>query len=156
MKNAHALEVAVLLNTRNQLQYTYTAEMVLADADNYLLELDGDEVVACVEINKVQWYQWELRHLSVIEAREGMGLGKKLIKRAEDKARKGRARIVQCTIEVGNDNSENAFGRSGYHKSCRFYNERTERDVAVWQKVLDGRPKPGAKRDRGTNPRLQS
>ena len=125
-----------MLNTRNQLQVGYTTEKVLQNADNHLFELRDEVVVACVEVKKVQWYQWEICHLSVSEKHERQGLGKLLIRRAEEKAKLGAARIVQCTIRVGNEASEQAFRRSGYREACRFFNAPTDNHVAVWQKVL--------------------
>lgn len=139
MTQEQADQVANLLNARNQLQGEYTAEKVLQHADNYLIELHEGTVIACVEVKRVQWYQWELCHLSVDEAHERKGLGKRLIRRAEDKALKGGARIVQCTIRVGNEPSERAFRRCGYREACCFFNARTDRYINVWQKVLSYR-----------------
>ena len=136
MTSKQAEQIAQLLNERNQLQDDYTAEKVSEHADNYLFELRAEIVVACVEVKKVQWYQWEICHLSVRKEHEGQGLGKALIRQAEDKARRGAARIVQCTIRVGNEPSEQAFRRSGYHEACCFFNVATDNHVAVWQKVL--------------------
>jgi ribosomal protein S18 acetylase RimI-like enzyme len=132
----HAGQIADLLNARNQLSVPYSAEMVLQHADDYVCEIQDDVVIACVEVKKVQWYQWEICHLSVSEAHERQGLGKQLVRQAEDKAKSSRARIVQCTIRVGNEGSEQTFRRSGYREACHFFNASTDREVAVWQKVL--------------------
>jgi RimJ/RimL family protein N-acetyltransferase len=131
-----AKQVAKLLNDRNQLDGQYTAKEVFECRDNYLFELDDDAVVACVEIKRVQWYQWEISHLSVSEKHQRQGLATRLIRRAEEKAKNGRARIIQCTIRVGNEASEQTFRRSGYREACQFFNGRTKNHVAVWQKVL--------------------
>lgn len=136
MTPKQAEQIAQLLNARNQLQVGYTAEKVMQNAESYLFELRDDIIVACVEVKKVQWYQWEICHLSVSKEHEGHGLGKGLIRRAEEKARSGAGRIVQCTIRVGNEPSERAFRRSGYRESCCFFNAATDNEVAVWQKVL--------------------
>ena len=72
----HAGEIADLLNARNQLTVPYTAEMVLQHADDYVCEIQDDVVIACVEVKKVHWYQWEICHLSVSEAHETSGIGK--------------------------------------------------------------------------------
>jgi N-acetylglutamate synthase-like GNAT family acetyltransferase len=142
-----AAQIAELLNTRNQLQNEYDAETVLERSNNFLVELQDGAVAACVEIKKVQWYQWELCHLSVTEELERRGLGKRLIRRAEEKAKQGGARIIQCTIRVGNEASEQAFRRSGYREACCFYNAATDRYVAVWQKVLSHRAAPSTATD---------
>jgi ribosomal protein S18 acetylase RimI-like enzyme len=81
--------------------------MVLAHAEDYVCEIQDDVVIACVEVKKVQWYQWEICHLSVSEAHERQGLGKQLLRQAEDKAKSSGARIVQCTIRVGNEGRAN-------------------------------------------------
>ena len=136
MTPQQAEQVAQLLNARNQLSVQYTAEKVLQHTDNYLFELRDEAVVACVEVKRVQWYQCEICHLSVSENHERQGLGKQLIRRAEDKAKSGGARIVQCTIRVGNEASEQTFRRCGYRESCCFFNAGTSNHVAVWQKVM--------------------
>jgi N-acetylglutamate synthase-like GNAT family acetyltransferase len=117
MTPKQAEQVAQLLNSRNHLQVEYTAEKVSQHADDYLFELRDEVVVACVEVKKVQWYQWEICHLSVSENHERQGLGTLLIR-------------------VGNEASEQAFQRSGYREACRFFNVATDNHVAVWQKVL--------------------
>jgi len=136
MLERHAEQVAALLNERNHLTVKYTAEKVRDEAEAYLLEIDNDVVVGCVEVRYVQWYQWEIRHLSVRSSHEGKGLGKRLIQQAEERALGGGARIVQCTIRVGNIASEESFRRSGYREACCFFNARSGGYIAVWQKVL--------------------
>jgi ribosomal protein S18 acetylase RimI-like enzyme len=136
MTPQQAKQIAALLNARNQLQVDYTAEKVRQHAGNYLFEIDEGTVVACVEVKKVQWYQWEICHLSVSDTHARLGLGKRLIRRAEEKATNGAARIAQCTIRVGNEASEQAFRRSGYREACCFFNAATSNYVAVWLKVL--------------------
>jgi N-acetylglutamate synthase-like GNAT family acetyltransferase len=132
--------VAELLNSRNQLGIAYTAARVLQHADEYIFDAWDGVVVACVQLKNVQWYQCEICHLSVHEKHEGKGLGKKLIRRAEEKAHGHGARIVQCTIRVGNERSEAAFRRSGYREACCFYNAATDNYVAIWQKALCNNP----------------
>lgn len=136
MTEQQAKEIADLLNGRNELSVEYTPQDVLRDAANYIFEVLDGTVIASIEVKAVQWYQWEICHLSVSEHHEGQGFGKLLIRRAEEKARNGNARIVQCTIRVGNEASERAFRRRGYRETCSFFNGRTHNYVAVWQKVL--------------------
>jgi RimJ/RimL family protein N-acetyltransferase len=140
MTSGEAQQIAELLNARNLLQIAYTPAKVLQHADDYIFEVRNGAVAACVEIKKVQWYQSEICHLSVDEKHEGKGLGKNLIRRAEEKAFGHGARIVQCTIRVGNVRSEQAFRRSGYREACCFFNPATDNYVAVWQKVLSNKP----------------
>ena len=61
------------------------------------------------------------------------GLGKQLIRRAEEKAKSGGARITQCTIRVGNEASEQTFRRSGYRGGfllLQYYNRQVRRCLA--------------------------
>jgi len=135
-----AAKIATLINERNQLDGRYDAPRVLRQSKNYEYELDGEVVVACVEVKRVQWYQWEICHLSVSPAHTRKGFGSRMIQRAEEKAKDGGARIVQCTIRVGNIESESAFRKQGYAQTTCFYNSRTHNYVAVWQKVISCRP----------------
>jgi GNAT superfamily N-acetyltransferase len=136
MTPAQADHIAALLNSRNQLAADYTKDKVLEHSGNYLFELQDETMVGCVEVKRVQWYQWEISHLSVREDHEGRGIGKRLIRRAEDTARDGNARIMQCTIRIGNEASEQTFRRRGYREGCSFFNSATGNYVTVWQKVL--------------------
>jgi RimJ/RimL family protein N-acetyltransferase len=77
---------------------------------------------------------------SVKEAHENQGLGKRLIRMAEDNALRDGARIVQCTIRVGNEASERAFRRNGYREVGCFFNEGSGNYVGVWQKVRINNP----------------
>jgi N-acetylglutamate synthase-like GNAT family acetyltransferase len=139
MTKQQAKEIAALLNSRNQLAREYTAEQVLREYGNYVFQCEDGSVVACVEVKKVQWYQWEICHLSVREEYTRQGRGKQLIQLAEERASEGNARLVQCTIRVGNTASEEAFRRSGFRESCCFFNSKTENYVSVWQKTLSTR-----------------
>jgi GNAT superfamily N-acetyltransferase len=136
MTTQQAEQIAKLLNDRNQLDVYYTAAKVMKSAEDYIFELDHGAVVSCVMVKKVQWYQWEICHLSVSESHVRQGRGKRLIELAEEKARIGNARVAQCTIRVGNEASEQTFRRSGYREACCFFNARKGHHVAVWQKVL--------------------
>jgi hypothetical protein len=50
-----------------------------------------------------------------------------MIQRAEQqKAKDGAARLIQCTIRVGNIESDGAFRKQGYIAVNRFYNSRTK------------------------------
>jgi GNAT superfamily N-acetyltransferase len=131
-----ATKIAALINERNQLDGRYDAARIMKQYDHYEYELDGDVLIACVETKKVQWYQWEICHLSVNPSYARKGYGNRMIQQAEGKAKQGGARIVQCTIRVGNVESEGAFRKRGYVQATSFYNSRTENYVGVWQKVI--------------------
>lgn len=104
LTDAQADTIAKLLNARNELTVQYTRQCVLDEADNYRCILsDAGEVIACVEIKKVQWYQCEVLHLTVSEAHERRGHGKALLCEAERVARAKNARVLQCTIRDDNN-----------------------------------------------------
>jgi RimJ/RimL family protein N-acetyltransferase len=135
MKPQHAMQIAYLLNSRNQLVRHYDAKMVLLRANDFIYELKDDAVVACIEVKKVQWYQWEVCHLTVVPEQQGKGFGSLMIHKAEERAKIDGARIIQCTIRVGNLASERAFERNGYRRVSEFFYPPSGNVVAVWQKV---------------------
>ena len=135
-----AAQIAELLNGRNQLTREYTTEDILKNAENYIYEQENEVFVACVEVKKVQWYQSEILHLSVSENYEGQGHGRRLIAKAEEKAVRDGAKILQCTIRTDNKGSEHVFSVSGYRQVACFYNPVSANDIGVWQKVVSVRP----------------
>lgn len=132
-----AQAIADLINDRNQLTINYTAKKVLDSAENYLCRFDNDgRLVGVVEVKKVQWYQCEIDHLSVQEDAEGKGLGSSLIREAEERIIKLGRRIAQCTIRVGNKDSERLFHKFGYVPGVTFFNAQSGNNVTVYQKPL--------------------
>lgn len=142
MRDQEAEEIAALLNSRNQLARTYRAEDVLAEEDDYEYELRNGKVVACIERRLIQWYQLEVRHLSVDESYERQGLGSLVYERAEKFGRSKKACVVQCTIREGNEASEGFFVSRGFAKVSRFFYASTGNSVGVWQRVLSAAPEP--------------
>ena len=136
MTTAQAQQIADLLNSRNRLTTRHTADTVMRTAAEYLFESEGDIIVACVEIKKVQWYQCEILHLSVRADRERRGLGTRMLALAEQRAKEQGARIAQCTIRVGNLGSVSTFLKAGFHETSRFNNAASQNEVAVFQKAL--------------------
>lgn len=136
MKFECAKQIANLLNSRNQLTRTYDAARVLKNAENFIYELSDDVVIACIETKRVQWYQWEVCHLTVATNYEGRGYGSRMIQKAEEKAKLGGARIVQCTIRADNEASNRAFEKNGYKQTSCFFNSVSGNDVLIWQKVI--------------------
>ncbi len=133
-----ARQIADLLNKRNELTVRYTSDRVLKEAGSYRWRLsDQGEVIACVEIKSVQWYQAEVLHLTVAEAHEGRGHGKALLCEAERAARSQRARVLQCTIRADNDRSCRLFEAFGFNRVSVFHNEQSGNNVTVFQKVLE-------------------
>jgi N-acetylglutamate synthase-like GNAT family acetyltransferase len=137
MDRRQAEQIATLLNEQNQLTVQYTAEKVLEHSDNYLVRLDSaGQVLACAELKKVQWYQFELLHVTVAQEHHRQGHARALVAEAEKKAIELGARILQCTIRAGNTASEELFKSSGFSSVCRFYNPSSKNIISVWQRVL--------------------
>lgn len=133
----HAEAIAKLLNERNQLTVKYTAERVMEEADDYrYTAADSGEVIACVQVKRVQWYQFEVCHLTVAEGNERKGLAKALLYDVERFARSRNARVLQCTIREGNEPSRKLFEGFGFRRVGTFFNERSANNVEVFQKIL--------------------
>ena len=129
-------QIADLLNGRNQLVTKYTAQKVLNSGDNYVYLLDNKKVIACAESKKVQWYQWEISHISVSSDYEGKGYGSEILSNAEKKAKDGGAKILQCTIRENNENSIKLFSRNEYSNVNKFFNTNSGNWVLVFQKTI--------------------
>jgi GNAT superfamily N-acetyltransferase len=132
-----AARIADLLNAQNQLTVRYTPEMVLQHEDRYLICSGANsDLMGVVEAKRIQWYQCEIDHLSVHPEFTRQGIGSRLLKAAEDRAKQVGARVAQCTIRVGNTASEGLFKKHGYWPTTTFWNEQTGNRVTVYQKVL--------------------
>ncbi len=132
-----AQQIARLLNERNKLQNVYTVEKILENKNNYPYILNSEGIlVGAVEIKCVQWYQYELLHLTVSETFEGKDYARVLIDMAEERAKDNNARIIQCTISSENKRSKKMFSKNGYKNVSTFHNEITGNNVEVWQKIV--------------------
>ncbi len=137
LTNEQANQIAALLNKRNKLIGNYDGKGVLDDANNYLCRYsESGDVVACVEVKRVQWYQTEIRHLTVAQNEEGNGHAKALLCEAERLARARNAPLLQCTIRIDNTKSRSLFEGFGFLRTGAFFNERSKNNVDVFQKVL--------------------
>lgn len=132
-----AQQIADLLNTQNQLTRQYLAEDVLSEQESYTIRVNASgQVIGAVQVKKVQWYQCEICHLSVDPAARRQGIGAALLETAEARAASLGARIVQCTIRVGNEASEGLFMAHEYVRTATFVNSPNGNHVSVYQKVL--------------------
>jgi ribosomal protein S18 acetylase RimI-like enzyme len=137
MNLKQAGEIADLINARNHLTMQYSAQSVLKANENYLFEVtELNAVIGCAELKAVQWYQSEVLHLSVKKDFEGKGVGWKLLARAEAKAREAGARLLQCTIREGNQESCRLFDRNGFRLVGEFHNANSGNNVGIWQKII--------------------
>jgi len=130
-------QIATLLNERNELVVQYDRKRVLDAADNYICRFsDTGEVIAFVEIKAVQWYQAEIRHLTVAIPYERNGHAKALLSEAERIGRTKGVRLLQCTIRMENEASRKLFEGFGFLHVSTFLNQRSGNSVGVFQKVL--------------------
>lgn len=129
MDQSHAGQIATLLNTRNQLVKNYDAKAILAARARFLFEVRDDQVVGCVEVKKVQWYQAEVNHLTVHEDYCRQGIAQALLDAATARAIKDRARILQCTIRGNNDESAGLFLKNGFVRTALFLYPDTGNNV---------------------------
>lgn len=137
LSDAQADSIARLLNSRNQLTIQHSRKSVLNEAADYVIRVsEAGEVIACVQVKKVQWYQAEVLHLTVAETSEHKGHGKSLLCEVERLARTKNARILQCTIRADNVASRKLFEGFGFVNTCMFLNEGSGNNVGVFQKVL--------------------
>lgn len=136
MTMTEADQIAHLINERNQLARTYRGVEILESAANYDFEVREGRVVACVECKKVQWYQWEVRHLSVQCSCEGQGLAYLVYSRAQARSQAGGGCLLQCTIRSDNNESREFFARQGFREASSFYYRPTKNTVLIWQKAL--------------------
>lgn len=137
LSDAHAKQIAALLNARNQLTVKYTLQRVLDHSENYVCRFsEENEVVGCVEIKPVQWYQTEVCHLTVTETETKKGHAKALLREAERIARASGARILQCTIREDNIASRSLFEGFGFSHVSTFNNPSSGNNVCIFQKVL--------------------
>ena len=71
MTLAEAEQIAALINERNQLARAYTSKPILNCAAFYEYEIVDGKVASCVQRKELQWYQWEILHLSSAKEYEG-------------------------------------------------------------------------------------
>lgn len=132
-----ASQIADLLNKHNELVIDYDANRILKNSDTYIFNLDeSNNVVSVIECKKVQWYQFEVCHLTVDPKYRGKGEGAKILDKAINKAKDNGARVIQCTIREGNSASESLFSKSDFIKTNTFYYPTSKNNVGVWQKVV--------------------
>jgi len=136
MTEGIAQEIANLLNSRNELVLNYTAKRVLKHKSNYVYIEEDNTVVACAESKKVQWYQSEISHVSVLKSAEGKGKGYQILKLAEKKGKEDGAKLLQCTIRTSNENSIRLFSKNGYLIVNRFFYPNSGNWVYVLQKSI--------------------
>lgn len=138
MNPIQADQIAQLLNSNNELKSAYTADQLLRYAHEYkfLQDEDSSDVVAVVQIKKVQWYQHEIVNLTVSPAHSEKNLAKQLLEIAENQAINDSARILQATVRENDQENINLLKATDFKQVSNFYNPQSNHNIAVWQKVL--------------------
>jgi len=138
MNPIQASQIAQLLNSNNELKSAYTSDQLLRYAHEYKYLQDeiSSEVVAVVQIKKVQWYQHEIVNLTVSPAHSEKNLAKRLLEIAENQAINDDARILQATVRENDQENIDLFKTTGFKHVSTFYNQQSDRNITVWQKVL--------------------
>ncbi|MGZ3920831.1 MAG: GNAT family N-acetyltransferase [Bacteroidia bacterium] len=133
MNRKQASQIADLLK-QNDLVVTYTTDRILKVSQNYVFIEEDKKIMACAELKKVQWYQWEVSHVSVAKLRGGYGT--KIINLVEQQAIENNARVLQCTIRADNIASIGLFKSLGYMQGTTFFYPKSGNDVLIFQKAL--------------------
>ena len=124
-------QIVELVNTYSPIVTKISAE----DVEHYLFEEQDDQVIACVRIQRVSWYQWELSHLVTEPEHRGRGLAHRLVRRACQEIRRQGGLVVQCTIRCDGLTSQRVVSRLDFTPGVRFVG-LSGRELQVWQKPL--------------------
>lgn len=136
MNELQANQIATLINKQNMLDGTLSAANILQHKDTIFFYADGDVVIGSVKVVCVQWYQAEVKYLSVHLDYRRKGWGRKLLAEAEACVRGMGALVAQCTVRGDNLPSINLFLSSGYKETVTFTNPESGNRVHVFQKEL--------------------
>ncbi len=131
-----AQQIADLINSRNDLAKQYSARMILDEAKDYLWDVRADCVIGAVRVQRVQWYQAEISHLSVHPDNGQSGIGSALLSRAMQQATASGARIAQCTIRDSNKPSIMFFTKHRFIPTIEFFYPPTGNTVRVFQRLI--------------------
>lgn len=131
-----ARQIAEILNAQNHLLTFYNESRILNSASNYIILSEEERIHGFVKIRTVQWYQGELSHLSVLPEYRRRGLGSKLIRLAEERAKERGLKLIQCSINFYNKPSKSLFEREGYRSNVSFFNVENKSHIVIYQKGI--------------------
>ena len=132
-----AEQIANLINARNRLQTALMTEEVFKNQKHYLFRTSvvGD-VIACVKLKKLSWYQCEVSHLAVAEPHTRQGYANSLLEQAVNFANDKGARLVQCTIRADNQAIRELLTSNGFTYVHHFKNRATGNMINVYKRIL--------------------
>ncbi|MBD3229814.1 MAG: GNAT family N-acetyltransferase [Candidatus Lokiarchaeota archaeon] len=136
MKNLIAHQIAEFINNYNKLKKRYSIEDILKVSDEYLYISKSHKLIGVVRLFMIEWYIGAIKHLSVDETLRKRGYGTKLIKMAIEKANKKNIRVLQSTVRENDIESIKCFEKNGFKRVNCFYNNKTNRNILIFQKIL--------------------
>ncbi len=135
-----AEQIAILLNTQNQLTVKYDTQQILEAAHEYIYEIDDDDVlIACMQLKSVQWYQVEICHVSVNKINHQYGAAYRLLDKAIIDSREKNVHLLQATVNQSNGVPQKFLQKFNFTQTSTFYNPLTKNHITVWQKALSKR-----------------
>jgi len=119
-------QIAVLLNTYNDLSYKRTFSDILQGKVKYIAETHGKRVLAACGYEHLSYQLSEIKHLVVHPNWRGKGLGRFMVKRCIEIIQ---TPLLYATVKRVNNSSINVFKSLGFKEACTYFNE--EHDVIM-------------------------
>lgn len=124
---------------------TYAQRVFVARATGYRMfvsELDGD-VVGVIGImpnhNLHDGYVTYIEHVVIDEKHRGHGYGTALIQFAEQRAREEGCKLIQLDTDLGHDEAENLYRKSGYTYIGKYHQKELDRTSMAAPLPVPGR-----------------
>ncbi len=133
-----AKQISELLNRRNDLPDKIDKNQILYENYFYIsVKKETTKVAACVLAKKMSFFALELKHLSVDQEFERLGLGRKMISLVEEYAKNQKISLIFATTKEENLPVISLFTKLGYLKLQKFKNEKTKHFCYLWLKKLE-------------------
>jgi ribosomal protein S18 acetylase RimI-like enzyme len=134
MDMLQAEQITDLLNMQNGLPALVPTD-VYAKRNHLLFHSDG-QVTCSICVERVSWYQMEIKWLTVRPDCKRKGWGRSMLMAAEARAKKRGASVIQCTVRADNLPSNCLFLALGYFPAATFKNPESGNTLHIYQKVL--------------------
>ena len=136
-----AEQIAILINEQNELIKPYTTELIQKHSEEYQYKLDrhGD-LVCCLRLKRVQWYQGELCHASSRQKERQNTAMYRILERTIQVALEKDIRLLQATVRASNIVPQKFLKSFGFEHTATFYYPVSGNDITVWQKNLSIAP----------------
>ena len=127
LKEDIAFQLAQLINRYNNLESTYTKELILNNKANYIVESIGTRVIGCAAIEKQAYAISELKHIVVSPEARRTGIASYLVSSAISKSQ---TPLIYATVREDNPASQKLLEKRGF-SSVGFYTTE-KRDVKLY------------------------